>query len=211
MGKQWLNLVKKEPETAQTELGIYVGKLRKRAIIEHERPKIHPSIEDLRRYYQVHNPASLPVVDMLDKPSIDDTQKASIRSALEHGYNLYMKGFHRFADLPKVTDFDKIRKGLVTKLYRQLGYNPYSAETGVLQGDKEEIERMAHRQIGFAVKTVLGLEKAKKGSEHDIPPYHAVLLDPSVVRDILGYAKKKLLQQFSPPLVTSLQISETFV
>ena len=206
LGKQWLDLVKNEPKTARTELGLNMGKLHKRHIIEHERPQSNPSVEDLRWYYQIHNPKSLAALDMLDDPALDSIIKESLRSTFEDNYNLYMKGLHRLSDLPKVTDFKKIRNKLVNKLYSQVGYNPYSNEMGLLQADKKEIKKMAYSQIGFAVKTVLGLEKAEKGSEHDTPQYHAVLLDRSVVRDILGYARKKLLQKFSQPIVRSLQI-----
>ncbi len=148
---------------------------------------------------------------MLEKPDIDDTTKAALRSNMEFTYAQYMAKFHSFAGLPKVTDFERIRKQLVNQLYSQLRYSPYSTsnEGSFIEGDSTKIQRAAYQSIGYAVKTVLGLEKAEKGSEHDVPQYHAALSDPSVVRNILGYARQKVLEKFArPPLAKSLQISE---
>lgn len=212
LAKEWIDLVQKDPDSAKTELKQNIT-LRKLHIIEYERPKTNPSLTDLRWFYEVHNSGSLPLVEMLDNPATDDTTKTALRSTMEFTYAQYMAKFHSFAGLPKVTDFEKIRKHLVSKLYGQLRYNPYSSNAGsFIQGDLTAIQRAAYQSIGYAVYTVLGLKEAKKGSEHDVPQYHAALADPSVVRNILGYARHKLLEQFArPPLVKSLQIphSET--
>ncbi|GEM_PF-6777422 len=210
LAKDWIDLVQKSPESAKAVLKQNIT-LRKLHVIEYERPKTHPSLTDLRWFYEVHNSGSLPLVEMLAKPDIDDTTKAALRSNMEFTYAQYMAKFHSFAGLPKVTDFERIRKQLVNQLYSQLRYKPYSTsnEGSFIEGDSKKIQRAAYQSIGYAVKTVLGLEKAEKGSEHDVPQYHAALSDPSVVRNILGYARQKVLEKFArPPLAKSLQISE---
>lgn len=209
LGKEWLNLVQHDPHNAKIQLNQGFT-LRTLHIIEHERPKNNPTIADLRWFYEVHNPASLPTVELLENSLTDETTKASIRKTLEYGYTQYMRQFHAFADLPKITDFDKIRKKLVNRLHRQLRYSPYSSnnESSFIKGDSKAIQQATYEVIGYAVYKVLGLKAAKKDSEHDIPQYHAVLSDPSVVRNILGYARQELLQQFSPALAKSLQICD---
>lgn len=206
LGQQWLNLLKNDPQKANIELNQGVSLPNSLHIVERERPKNDPTFQDLRWFYEVHNPASLPLIAMLENPSIDDTTRNSMYETCKFTYQMYMKQFHAFTDLPKVTDFDTIRKILVSKLYHQLRYN--SSQESFIQGDKKEIQKMANIRIAYAVKTVLGLNKAKKDSEHDIAQYHAVLYDPSIVRMILGYARYKLLQQFSVPLTKSLNIVE---
>lgn len=207
LAKGWIDLVQNNPDIAKTELKQNIS-LRKLHIIEYERPKTNPGIEDLRWFYQVHNPNSLPLIEMLENPTFDDTMKAALRSEFEFSYAQYMAKFHSFAGLPKVTDFERIRKQLVRKLFEQLRYNPYSTNEGsFIEGELTKIQSAAYQAIGYAVYTVLGLREAKKGSEHDVPQYHTALSDPSVVRNILGYARQKLLVQFArPPLVKSLQI-----
>ncbi len=208
LAKDWIDLVQNEPDSAKIELKQTIT-LRKLHIIEYERPKTNPSLTDLRWFFEVHSRASLPLVEMLENPAIDEITKAAMRATAEGWYKAYMVKFHSFAGLPKVTDFEKIRKQLVNKLYTQLRYNPYASNEGsFIAGDSTAIQRATHQSIGYAVKTVLGLEKAEKGSEHDVPQYHAALVDPSVVRNILGYARQKLLEQFArSPIVKSLQIS----
>lgn len=207
LARNWIDLIQSDPDSAKAELNKSTS-LRKLHIIEYERPKTNPSIADLRWFYKVHNPNSLSLVELLENPAIDDTMKAALRSEFEFSYAQYMSKFHSFAGLPKVTDFQKIRTELVKKLYKQLRYNPYGNNQGsFIEGDSAAIQRTSHALIGSAVKTVLGLEKAEKGSEHDVPQYHAALADPGVVKNILGYARQKLLEQFArPPLVKSLQM-----
>lgn len=205
LGKQWINLVQNDPDRAKSELNQKVV-LRQMHVIEYERPKTNPSITDLRWFYEVHNPGSLPLLETLENSATDSITKNAARSTLNFSYEQYMAKFHSFADLPKVTDFHKIRTKLVSQLYSQLRFN---SPGSFIEGEVKEINNEAWKQIGYAVKTVLGLKKAEKGSEHDTPQYHAVLSDPGIVRNILGYARQKLLEQFArPPIARSLQISD---
>ena len=117
--------------------------------------KKNPGIEDLRWFYQVHNPNSLPLIEMLESPTFDDTTKAALRSEFEFSYAQYMAKFHSFAGLPKVTDFERIRKQLVRKLFEQLRYNPYSTNEGsFIEGELTKIQSAAYQAIGYAVYTV---------------------------------------------------------
>jgi superfamily II DNA or RNA helicase/5-methylcytosine-specific restriction endonuclease McrA len=206
LGKEWIDLVKNSSDRAKIALNQNVS-LRTLHIIERERPKNNPNLSDLRWFLEVHCPNSLPSLEILAKPGVDETLKTATWSMAEGWYKDYMAKFHSFSDFPKVTDFHEIRKTLVKKLYRQLRYSEYKPEISFIEGHPKDIKEAAWESIGYAVKTVLGLEKAEKGGEHDTPQYHAVLSDPSVVRNILGYARQRLLERFArPPLAQSLQI-----